>query len=72
MGKLRRIKIHDDWDKTFLFKAIDVHIGWREGWVRMFGYGFKWKDYTVYPMVYSQRYGKKLIIGNYYFGWLKK
>jgi hypothetical protein len=29
----------------------------RFGWLRLFGYGLKWKDITMYPLLFSERNG---------------
>jgi hypothetical protein len=43
------------------------------GWIRTFGIGFKWKDITKHPLLFSERYGKArgLQIGKYRISFLK-
>ncbi len=45
----------------------------RFGWVRLLGIGVKWKDITIHPLIFSERYGysKALTIGKWRIGILK-
>jgi hypothetical protein len=44
----------------------------RFGWFRIFGVGLKWKDVTIHPLLFSERYGysKGLQIGKWRIGCL--
>lgn len=45
----------------------------RRGWFRIFGFGIKWKDFTIHPLLFSERnkYSKGILVGWWYVGILK-
>ena len=53
---------------------MSYYIGFRFGWVRIFGYGIRWADREVYRPLFSERTGvtKVLRIGVWSIAWLKR
>ena len=44
------------------------------GWLRIFGYGFAWKNVNIYPLLFSERNKlvKRTQVKNWSFKWLNK
>lgn len=44
----------------------------RFGWVRLFGVGLKFKDTSIHPLIFSEKYGKHkgIQISKWHIGWL--
>lgn len=52
---------------------MSYYIGFRFGWVRVFGYGIRWADREVYRPLFSERTGMRhvLRIGPWSIAWLR-
>jgi hypothetical protein len=59
--------------KFFKYNFFILSLGDKYGWIRIFGYGFKWKHIDK-GLSFSERYGYTKIyrIRNYYFAKLKR
>lgn len=46
----------------------------RFGWLRLFGYGLKWKDISIHKLLFSERnhLNKFIKIGNWHIRFLKR
>jgi hypothetical protein len=53
---------------------IAYYIGYRCGWVRVFGWGVRWADRELYPALYSERAGYLPVmrIGVWSIRWLRR
>jgi len=53
---------------------MSYYIGFRFGWVRVFGWGIRWADRNAYRPLFSERngYQKVLRIGCWSIAWLKR
>ena len=76
MVKQKKLKMKN---KTFSFKLFKFNIfssclSNKQGWFRIFGYGIKWKNILIHPMLFSERnkLNKYILIKNYLFAFLLK
>jgi hypothetical protein len=60
--------------KLFGICILSFYYNNRFGWIRLFGIGVKWKDFSIHPLIFSERHNfeKYLKLGNWIIGYLPK